>query len=174
MKQISHNNTSFDYLRGSSDFLNQVINNISSCVLLLDKEMKLVAFNDSMKSIFSNRKNENLLYVKCGNALGCAFAVEEMKDCGSTTRCAKCDIRIAAMISYIEKKEVYREHVIREFYTFELTKVAKHLQFSTRFFQFEKESYIIMIVDDISKHMELCNQVKKQEEEIKLLTSLDK
>ncbi|MCF8352438.1 MAG: hypothetical protein K9H15_14825 [Bacteroidales bacterium] len=50
--QISSENTSFAYLKSSSHFLNIVMNNINSCVLLLDNQMRLQAFNDSMKTIF--------------------------------------------------------------------------------------------------------------------------
>ncbi len=42
--KISMSNHSFDMLAGSSEFLNAIINNISSCVLLLDKHMRLIAY----------------------------------------------------------------------------------------------------------------------------------
>ena len=76
--KVTSTNISFDYLKNSSDFLNIVLNNICSCVLLLNKDMELQAFNDPLKTVFSNKPDEYLLYIKCGEALGCAYTVEEM------------------------------------------------------------------------------------------------
>ena len=48
---ISLTNTSFNYLSNSSEFLNIVLSNISSCVLLLNEHMELQAYNDALKTI---------------------------------------------------------------------------------------------------------------------------
>jgi nitrogen fixation/metabolism regulation signal transduction histidine kinase len=148
---ISLNNESFDFLKGSSDFLNIVLNNITSSVLLLDKQVKLRAFNDALKTIFSNKKDENLLYRKCGEAIGCAYQIEEQKDCGKTSQCCNCELREAALLSYTNDQIVYKDHIVKPFFTYENKKVDKHLQFSTRLFLFEKEKYIIMLIEDITK-----------------------
>ena len=148
-------NESFNFLEGSSEFLNLVLNNITSCVLILDKDMKLRAFNDSVKTIFSNKKDEDLLYVRCGEGIGCAHQIEEQKECGSTSKCDTCDLREAAIYSYMNNEPVYKEHVVRPFFDYHNNKHDKHLQFSTRLFKYQKETYIIMIIEDISKFVEL-------------------
>jgi sigma-B regulation protein RsbU (phosphoserine phosphatase) len=153
--EIANTNVSFEFLKNSREFLNLILNNINSCILLLDKEMKLHAFNDSMKTIFSNHKDEHLLYRRCGEALGCAYQIEEVKDCGKTSRCQECEIRIAAMESYLNNKVIYKEHIEKPFFNLADEKVNKHLQFSTRLFKFQGEKYIIMIVEDITKLMEM-------------------
>ena len=149
--EIALTNTSFNYLSHSSDFLNIVINNISACVLLLNHKMELQAYNDALKTIFSNRANEDLLYVRCGEAIGCAYAIEETKECGNTSHCNTCELRVAALESYVNKKNIYKDHIYRPFFDHNNTKVDKHLQFSTRHFKFEQENYIIMIIEDITK-----------------------
>lgn len=164
--QISSENTSFSYLKGSSDFLNIIMNNINSCVLLLDNNMRLQAFNDSMKTIFSNHENEHLLYKKCGNAIGCAYAVEEERECGNTTHCCDCDLRKNAMISYSEKKAIYKQRIDREFYRTDFQKVLKHLQYSTRHFVFEKDNYIILIVEDITQLVDQQIIIDLQQEKL--------
>jgi len=145
-------NTSFNYLSSSCEFLNLVLNSISSCVLLLNHRMELQAYNDALKTIFSNRENEDLLYIKCGEAIGCAYAIEEAKECGKTSRCESCDLRVAALETYATRKNIYKDHIFRPFFDRNQHKVDKHLQFSTRFFKFEDENYIILIIEDISKH----------------------
>ncbi|PLX22348.1 MAG: hypothetical protein C0599_06555, partial [Salinivirgaceae bacterium] len=97
---VTNTNMSFSFLKNSNSFLNLVLDNINSCVLLMDGEMKLRAFNEPMKSIFSNKKDEDLIYRKCGEAIGCAHHIEEEKECGTTSQCANCDLRLAAIESY--------------------------------------------------------------------------
>lgn len=144
-------NESFNFLKGSSEFLNIILDNINSCVLMLDNEMKLQAFNNPLKTIFSNKKDEDLLYKKCGNAIGCAYQIEEQKDCGNTQKCSSCELRIAAFNSYLKNEPIYKQQTIKPFFTYDNIKVNKHLQFSTRLFQFNNDKYIIMIIEDISK-----------------------
>ena len=147
-------NVSFSFLRNSSDFLTIILNNINSCVLLLDKDVRLQAFNDSLKTIFSNKKDEDLLYKRCGEAIGCAYQIEEQKDCGETSKCCDCELRIAALTSYMNNETIYKDHISKPFMNSNNQKVDKHLQFSTRIFHFENEKYIIMIIEDITKFVE--------------------
>ena len=148
--KLTSTNVSFDYLKHSPDFLNLVLNNICSCVLMLNKDMELQAFNDALKNIFSNKKDEDLLYIRCGEAIGCAYVVEEVGQCGQTPHCKHCSLRLSALESYINKKTIYKETISREFYRTDNEKVMKHLLFSTRPFYFENEYYIILIIEDIT------------------------
>jgi sigma-B regulation protein RsbU (phosphoserine phosphatase) len=144
-------NVSFSFLKGSDEFLNIVLDNINSCVLLLDKDYYLKAFNEVLKTIFSNKKDEDLLYMKCGEAIGCAYQIEEQKECGETTHCCDCELREAALISYTKNEVVYKESIVRPFYNAQHQKVDKHIQFSTRLFKFKKDKYVILIIEDITK-----------------------
>jgi sigma-B regulation protein RsbU (phosphoserine phosphatase) len=149
--ELTHTNTTFDYLKHSSEFVNLILNNISSCVLLLNNKMELQAYNNALKTIFSNHEGEDLLYMRCGEAIGCAHAMEEAVDCGRTTHCDTCELRVAALESYVSGESIYREHIYKPFFDHNNNKVDKHLQFSTRVFRFKKEIYIILIIEDISK-----------------------
>jgi hypothetical protein len=148
---LTSTNVSFDFLKNSNEFLYDVINNINSCILLLNNKMELQAFNDALKTIFSDKTDEELMYQRCGEALGCAYHVEEQQDCGKTSQCNNCELRISALTSYMDDKTIYKEHIIRPFYNQVNQKVEKHLQFSTRFFNYLEEKYIILIIDDITK-----------------------
>lgn len=167
--ELSASGASFNILSGSHDFLNQIIDNISSCVLLLNNKMELQAYNDALKTIFSNKKDEDLLYQRCGEAIGCAYSVDEMKRCGETSQCRYCTLREKAMFSYLEKKPVYKEKIERDFFNIKGKKVLKHLQFSTKYFRYKDEPYIIMILDDITTLETQNNLIQFQEEKIKEL-----
>lgn len=151
-------NLSFNFLKGDSDFLNTILNNISSCVLMLNKELELTAFNDSLRTIFSNKKDEDLMYVKCGEAIGCAYQIEEQKICGTTTKCNTCELKKASLYSYLTNEPVFKEHITKPFFDYENNKVDKHLQFSTRVFKHNTDKHIIMIIDDITDFINLRNK----------------
>ena len=161
-EDIAFTNESFNFLKGSSDFLNLVLNNVNSCVLLLDKDVRLRAFNDSLKTIFSNKKDEGLLYKRCGEAIGCAYQIEEQKDCGKTSRCCDCELRSSALTSYLTNETIYKHHIARPFFDYNNQKVDKHLQFSTRIFNFRKEKYILIIIEDITKLIDLKSKLEEQ------------
>lgn len=171
IQDISSENTSFNYLRGSADFLDAVLNNISSCILLLDRDMKLQAFNNSIKTIFSNRPNEHLLYRRCGEAIGCAATVEEEKDCGKTTKCCTCVLRKCAIMTYAENISYYKNRLSREFYRTDSRKEMRHLQFSTRCIRYAQDRYVMMIVDDLTS---VVNQEDLIREQKALLDKLSK
>ncbi len=166
LNNLSHTNTSFDFLKESSDFLNIVLNNIPSCILFLDKSMMLQAYNDAFKTIFSNKQDEDILYHRCGNVIGCAYAVEEEKECGTTTMCQFCSLRESALISYTQHKNIFKQRLDREFYRSDLKKEMKHLQFSSRVFHFQDERYIVLIIDDITHLIKLKESVELQKKNI--------
>jgi sigma-B regulation protein RsbU (phosphoserine phosphatase) len=119
--------------------------------LLLDKDVRLTAFNDSLKTIFSNRKDEDLSYKKCGEAIGCAYQIEEQKSCGDTSKCNNCELRIAALATYLNDESIYKDHIVKPFFDFNNKKADKHLQFSTRIFNFDGDKYVVMLIDDITR-----------------------
>lgn len=151
MTDITHTNERFKILSKSSDFLNIILDNINSCVMLLDNELKLRAFNNPLTTIFSNKRGTDILYRRCGEAIGCAHQIEENKACGSTSYCSQCELRMASLYSYIENKPVENKHLIKSFIDHNGIKSDKHLQFSTRLFIYNKEKYIVVIIDDITE-----------------------
>jgi len=160
-KDLSSSNISFDFLYKSNDFLNIILNNVSCSILLLNKDLELKAFNDPVKNMFINKPDEDLLFVRCGEAIGCAYTIEEMKKCGETSYCNKCDLRINSLQSYIEKKPIYRQKLSREFYKIDGNKEMKHLQFSVLPFYFLNDYYIIVLVEDITELVSLRNKISQ-------------
>jgi nitrogen fixation/metabolism regulation signal transduction histidine kinase len=161
--KVSSENTTFSYLRGSADFLNLVLNNISSCVLLLDREMRLQAFNNALKTLFSSRKDEHLLFQRCGEALGCAATVEEMKECGKTSQCCTCELRKCGIMTYAEGVEFHKVRITKDFFRNDNTKSTRHLQFSTRSITFNQDRYVIVIVEDITALIQQRETIYQQQ-----------
>lgn len=152
---LSHSNERFSDLAQCSDFLDAILNNITSCVLLLDKDMKLRAFNQPLKAMFNRKENENLMYVHCGEAIGCAYQVEEQTDCGLTQQCNTCELRIAALTTFATGQTVSKQRITRPFFNKQGIKIYKHLQFSTRLFKYRGQRHLLMIIDDVTDLMNL-------------------
>ncbi len=154
-KKLASTNVTFEFLYNSKDFMNIILNKVPCCVILLNKDMELQAFNDPIKSLFMDKEDEHLLYVRCGEAIGCAYTIEEMKDCGKTSKCEFCELRIKAVEAYVERKPIYKNKISREFYNVKGEKKMKHLKFSVLPFYFQNDYYIILIIEDISCLIEL-------------------
>jgi sigma-B regulation protein RsbU (phosphoserine phosphatase) len=131
--------------------------------------MNLYAFNDAIKTIFTNKENEHLLHKKCGNAIGCAYAVEEQVDCGLTSMCKYCELRVSALTAYTTKKPVLKQRLSREFFKTSNLKEMKHLLFSARPFNFNNDYYVMVIVEDVSLLVKQCVVIDHQKEMINTL-----
>ncbi len=162
--------TRFEDLKLSSPFLELLLNNISSCILMLDKEMKLQAFNDPLKTIFTNNSSKQVMYKRYGEVIGCAFLVEEVKDCGKTEHCNYCILRLSALQAYASHKSIYNQKLFRDFYTSNNTKETKCLKFSVKPIYYENDYYLILIIDDVSKIAETKSAIEVQQKYIKQLT----
>lgn len=156
---LTHTNERFSILSESSEFLNLILNNINSCIMLLDKDLKLRAYNNPLLSIFSNKKDESLLFRKCGDVIGCAYQIEEEKLCGNTSMCRTCELRISALKSYANDEAIFNKKITKPFFNYEGEKIDKHLQFSTRLFTYQKEKYIILILEDITELINIKKEV---------------
>lgn len=151
----THTNLNFTQLQSSGDFLRIIIDHLSSCILLLDHEMNLKAFNRPLETIFGVNPPEIGGYIKCGNVIGCAYAVESMKECGKTDHCKTCPLRVSALESYVRGTETHRQKLTRDFYNAKGEKKLKHLQFSTVSFVYEKEKYILVNIEDTTEQIEI-------------------
>lgn len=153
-------------LKESNEFLNTLLDNITSAIFIADKDVKIQSFNDSFRTLFY--KNEDLVLGEyCGNALGCVYAVEENADCGSTKHCQTCTLRLSLLATFFKKIPADREILSRQFLINDKL-ILKHFQFSTRNISFNQQDMILVIVDDITEQEEqkkaLAEKNKKLEE----------
>ena len=162
-------NFRIDDLRESNEFLNTVIENINTAIFIVDETIRIRQFNNVLSRLF-RKSEENMLGEICGNALGCAFAVEEGTPCGSTSECGKCKIRRSILDAFPHKAGKYRERIAREFYIGGIP-VLKHLEFSTKLIHFDGRDMILVIVDDMTeselKKQELIEKQRRIDEDLK-------
>ncbi len=146
---IALTNVSFNFLRGSHQFLELILDNINSSVLLLNNKMQLISFNNAFLTMFPKNKDKDLIYIRCGEAIGCAYQVEEQKDCGKTSKCRNCELRLSAISTYLNNTTTFRKRITRPFYVESNKKVEMNIQYTTKYFAFENEKYVVMIIESL-------------------------
>lgn len=147
---LTSTNVTFNFLKDSSNFLNLVLDNITTVVMLLNSKMELIAFNETIKNVFPFSKHKDLKYADCGEALGCLSHIDQKKACGNTSNCSKCELRLSAINSYLENKPTYRKRVSKEIYFDDGFHKRVDLVYSTRLFIFRGEKYLLLLIDPVN------------------------
>lgn len=143
---------SIDSLRESNDFLNTLLDNITSAIFIADKDLRIQSFNDSFRSLFY-KEDDLILGQLCGNALGCIYTLREGLNCGSTSNCKACTLRASLISAFLEKVPTQKAILAREF-LINNTLIQKYFQYSTRSINYKNEEMILVIVDDITESQE--------------------
>ena len=146
-----------DLLFSSPDFSGFLFNNLSSAIFLVDRDFHVKQVNDAYQSLFSKGEAE-VIGELCGNALGCAFAVEENKPCGSTEACTACTIRNSISKGFSDR-EVQSAYITRNFYINGEAK-KKYLRMKTRTVNYQGTELAIIAVDDITELEEQTNRIR--------------
>ncbi|MFZ2445617.1 MAG: SpoIIE family protein phosphatase [Syntrophobacteraceae bacterium] len=136
-------------LKDSNEFLNVLLENITSAVLIVDRDFRIRQFNGALQIIFGNEGGK-IADELCGAALGCAFAAEENTSCGNTSQCGKCLIRNAMTSTFRTRKGVGRKKFSRKFVSGNVP-VLKFLEYSTKFIRFGEQEFTLLIIDDITE-----------------------
>ena len=140
--------TYFDDLRESNEFLNLLLDNMNSAVLIADENFKIHHFNDGFLHLFAKSK-EDVIVKRFGRASGCIHAFEENKACGETSYCEECLLRRSALKTMVEEVPADKVKLERFFYI-DGDPVIKHLEISTRHIYFQGSKMILVILYDVT------------------------
>jgi phosphoserine phosphatase RsbU/P len=161
-------------LKESNEFLNLLLDNINSAILIADENFQIHHFNDSFLNLFDNTA-DGLFAKGFGDAAGCVYAVKEGKACGETSHCAHCLLRKSLIQTLVEKAPIDRQHLQRTFYL-DGEPVEKHLEFSTRRISFQGRDMFLVIIYDITEieqqKIELQNKQKQIEQDLKAAAAI--
>ncbi len=163
-------------LKDSTNILNLVLENIESGVFLTNAELKLQEFNTALEKLFS-KSEQDLLHKKCGNAIGCVFAVEESTLCGETSNCPDCQLRDAIIKALEENMPTRKSRLKRIFYIGEKP-IEKYFQFSVRRVQCGDEPLIMVVFEDLteleSQRVQLIEKQHRLEEDLRAAAGIQK
>lgn len=136
-------------LKESNEFLNLLLDNINSAVLIADENLQIHQFNNSFLNLFDTAA-VSTLETGFGEASGCVNAVVENKPCGETSHCADCILRRSLIHNLTENAPVNKQSLNRVFYI-NGEPVTKHLQFSTRSIMFQGQKMFLVIIYDVTE-----------------------
>jgi len=151
-------------LKESRDFLNILINNINSAILISDDQFRIEGFNDTLKKMLQ-KDNADIKNKLCGNLLGCSFAVEENKPCGETSNCHSCMLRLKIKISLSLQLSTIRNVLKRDFYI-NGNKEEKYIEFTIKPLTYNDKIYSLVILDDITTLEKQKEKLRTQNAEI--------
>jgi len=140
--------TELQDLKESNEFLNLLLDNINSAVLIADENLQIHQFNDSFISLFDSAA-ESVLEKSFGETSGCVNAVMENKSCGETSHCAQCILRSSLIQTLTDRVPVDNQLLNRIFYI-NGEPVEKHFQFSTRSITYQGRKMFLIIIYDVT------------------------
>jgi sigma-B regulation protein RsbU (phosphoserine phosphatase) len=154
--------TDLQNLKESNEFLNLLLDNINSAVLIADENLQIHRFNDSFLNLFDSA-TESILDTSFGEAVGCINAILENKTCGATSRCSQCVLRSSLIHNLIDRAPVDNQPLNRVFYI-KGKPVEKHFRFSTRPITFRGRNMFLIIIYDVTDiELQKIELQKKQE-----------
>ncbi len=156
-------------LKESNQFLNILLDSVSSAVVIVDRDYRIRQFNGSLGKLFG-REPDEMQGRRCGEALGCAFAVFENAPCGDTSQCDKCLLRNSILAAFRKKGSVRRKKFSRQFVSGGVP-VQKHLAYSIRQIRFNGQELALVIIEDITeqevRRLELVRKQKQLDLDLK-------
>jgi sigma-B regulation protein RsbU (phosphoserine phosphatase) len=156
--------TQLSDLRESNEFLNLLLDNINSAVLIADEGMQIHQFNKSFLDLF-DRATDQPVDRSFGQIAGCVNAVVENQSCGHTSQCQFCSIRRSLLQTLLDKAPVDRQRMERRFYI-NGRPVTKFLEFSARPIRFQGRRMILVIIYDITDIETQKRELEAKQEQI--------
>ena len=141
--------TELQNLKESNEFLNLLLDNMNSAVLIADENLKIHQFNDSFLDLF-DKATESVIEASFGETVGCVNAIIENKSCGETSHCSQCILRSSLIHNLIDRAPVENQPLNRIFYI-NGQPVEKHFQFSTRPIKFQGRKMFLIIIYDVTE-----------------------
>ena len=135
-------------LKESNEFLNLLLDNINSAVLIADENLQIHQFNNSFLNLFDTAADASLVS-GFGQTAGCINAVIENKDCGESSHCTDCILRRSLIHNLIDNAPVEKQSLNRTFYI-NGEPFNKHFQFSTRPITFRGQKMFLVIIYDVT------------------------
>ena len=136
-------------LRESGDFLNILLENISSAIYIVDPDMRVNNYNHAFTEIFQ-RTEDKILGQLGGNVLGCQYTENGTRECGTTGHCNTCELRNSLLNCLLENVPVNKGMLNREF-LIGGQKVRKYFVYTTKLISLHGEKKVLVIVDDITE-----------------------
>ena len=157
-------NSDLDDLHESNDFLNLLLDNISSAVLIADEKGRIHRFNRSFLDLFDSPQRDPT-ETRFGEAMRCRYREDESRPCGETTHCENCILRQTLIETLTKDVPVDRAPLTREFYR-EGRAETRHLELSTRGLSFKGREMVLVIIHDVTDEVTQREELERKNRQI--------
>ena len=168
--------TELENLKESNEFLNLLLDNINSAVLIADENLRIHQFNNSFLDLF-DKATESAIDESFGETVGCVNAIIENKSCGATSQCANCILRKSLIRNLIDRAPVDNQPLNRIFYI-NGQPVEKHFRFCTRPITFQGRKMFLIIIHDVTdielQKIELQKKQKRIDRDLESAAAIQK
>lgn len=148
INQILTQNTSFNIF----DFL-------PSSLVIIDRNFKLHYANETFRSVFFVSEEEVASF-NFGNVLGCAYSVEDKKECLISPLCEFCELKKDIISAFDEHIDTYKKFFSRWFYIQD-EKKQKHFQYTIKYIENSEEQLVLLILLDLTELFVKSEQLQK-------------
>ena len=156
-------------LRESSDFLDILLDSISSAIFILDPDLRVRNFNDAFSKLF-RKTEERILGQLGGNAISCEYTENDTRQCGTASHCKNCELRNSLLSCFLENVPANKGLLNREF-MIDGRRVRKFLNFTTKLITFQGQKKVLVIVDDITELEEQRLSLEEQNSKLTVLNN---
>jgi nitrogen fixation/metabolism regulation signal transduction histidine kinase len=159
-----------------SGMIRAVLDAIPSPLFIVDNDVRIHAFNEAASPLLGKKPAVKFL-TRGGEALGCIHSTESPEGCGRSEACKNCVVRNSVRLSFDNRKVVRKAS--------KMTLVGEagnsdvHMLVTTAPFDHGNQSYVLLILEDISELVELrklipiCASCKKIRDEKAYWNSLE-
>lgn len=146
-------------LKKSENFFKILMGSLESNVILVNQDIKIESVNPFLQNMI-NKDLKQIEGKKCGNALGCHYAIDEDKECGETSFCKSCNLR-KTIISTLANKSDHSGNVLsREFYL-NGEKIKKYFLYSCKHVRINSSDMALLIMNDVTELEESRRMMEK-------------
>ncbi|SMG41156.1 sensor domain-containing diguanylate cyclase [Dethiosulfovibrio salsuginis] len=128
--------------------LKALLENVSSCVFLLNDQIQVKEVNPSFESVF-NTTMESVHDLLCGNAIRCSNALEEGVLCGRSSHCGDCELRKAFTEALTEGSSTTKKTLFMNV-DVDGNRVERYFRFSVTPMDTDKGKSLVVVLDDFT------------------------
>lgn len=133
-----------EYYKSNNDLI------VDECELILDKKFRIVKYDKSFFNVFTSKINSDLNNERFGDAIGCSDKIDDGKQCGYTSKCDKCSLRISTFSSYFTGEELNHKFYLKKVYNSSDKSENLVFDFSTKQVSLNGDKFVSMTIKNIS------------------------
>ena len=141
-------------LASTEELLGTVLDAIPASIFMVDKDVEIFGVNRKALLMLS-QDPDSIIRRPAGEVLHCIHSTETPGGCGTSESCRECLVRAAVSKSFSANQVVRQKVKMELLQEGSVSKVT--LLITSTPFEFQKKTFVLLILEDISELMELMD-----------------